>query len=373
MAAMMNPGTPTMVDRMAAAGWPVVTTAIVAAIAFAGPTLAGASALYPAIRIIPASEVMRDHTEAAADGSLSFIDPMGVRWPLAASTADPVIANPGDGSFHPVEEAPVLSLLETIPAVFLASLSIEIYILPYPRVGSLSSSADSRAIYLSPGTYSYTPEQIASLVSHELGHAVQRALLPDSDLSGWAAYAALRGIQDDTIFRADARHADRPHEIFAEDFRVLFGGDLAAGDGSVENHVVDPPNAVPGLAAFIYGLAGGKPAPNPPAPQAEVLATNWTVSPNPSRVGQPIVLRPPAATALGSGRDRVGTGPVTVFVYDAGGREVCRQEVSSLDGPIPVPSRDLSGPGLAAGAYWVRLVASAQPGRPVTVPLRRTR
>jgi hypothetical protein len=103
-----------------------------------------------------------------------------------------------------------------------------------------------------------------------------------------------------------------------------------------------------------------------------VLAANWTVSPNPSRVGQPVVLRPPVTT-LGSGRSPSGTVPLTVFVYDAGGREVSRQEVSSLDGPIPLPGRDLSGPGLAAGAYWVRLVSSAQPGRPVTVPLRRTR
>jgi hypothetical protein len=377
MVAMMNPGTRTKVDRMAAATLPVMVTAIVVAIAtasvFAGPALAGAPALYPAIHIISADEVLRDHTEAGADGSLYFIDQMGARWPLATSTTDPAIANPGDGSFHPVEEAPILSLLETIPSVFLAPLAIEIYILPYPRAGSLSSSADSRAIYLSPGTYPYAPEQIASLVSHELGHAVQRALLPDSDLPGWAAYAALRGIEDDTVFRADARHADRPHEIFAEDFRVLFGGELAAGDGSVENHVVDPPNTVRGLAAFIYGLTGGRPAPSPPAPQTEVLAANWTVSPNPSRVGQPVILRPPVVTNLGSGRDRVGTGSLTVFVYDASGREVGRQEVSALDGPIPVPSRDLPGPGLAAGAYWVRLVSSAQPGRPVTVPLRRTR
>jgi hypothetical protein len=374
---MRNPGTQTTVDRRAASAWSVVATAMGTAFAiasaFTGSALATSHPLYPAIHLVPASEVLRDHTETGADGSLFFIDPIGARWRLATSTADPVISNPGAGSFYPVDEAPILALLETIPDVFLAPLTIEIYILPYPRAGSLSSSADSRAIYLSPGTYPYTSEQIASLVSHELGHAVQRALLPDTDTQGWAAYAAMREIEDVAVFRPDARHADRPHEIFAEDFRVLFGGELAAGDGSVENHAVEPPNMVPGLKAFIYNLAGGNPPPGPQVSQTEVPAVNWTVCPNPSRVGQPIVLQPPVVTTLGSERSLSGTASLTMSVYDVAGREVSHEEVSSLDGPIPVPSRDLSGSGLAAGAYWVRLVSSAQPGRPVTVPLRVTR
>ena len=41
--------------------------------------------------------------------------------------------------------------------------------------------------------------------------------------------------RDDERFNDRARHAYRPQEIFAEDFRVLFGGAAAYFGGSIEN------------------------------------------------------------------------------------------------------------------------------------------
>ena len=213
------------------------------------PTLAG-------IQVIPADDVLRDHTESGPNGSLYFIDAVGARWELVISASDPRIANSGDGSFHAVDESDALSALGAISGDFLASLSCEIYLLPYPRAASLSSSFDGHAIYLSPGCFAYTPAQVAGLVSHELGHAVQHALLPDTDTAKWAEYECLRGIADSTLYRDDAAHANRPHEIFAEDFRVLCGGALAAGGGSVENPSIGSPVSQPRSEGILREPAG---------------------------------------------------------------------------------------------------------------------
>ena len=63
--------------------------------------------------------------------------------------------------------------------------------------------------------------------------------IPD-DADGWTRYRALRGIGGASVCNASAPHADRPHEIFAEDFRP-FGGDLANYSGTIENRGSHPP------------------------------------------------------------------------------------------------------------------------------------
>ena len=51
---------------------------------------------------------------------------------------------------------------------------------------------------------------------------------------------------------------NRPHEIFAEDFRALFGGPTANYSGTIENPGLVHPGAVPGLAAFFLNLTGAR-------------------------------------------------------------------------------------------------------------------
>jgi hypothetical protein len=351
-----------------------LTDAILAAATLLGlsaPVLAGTHPSLPGIRVISVVEVLRDHTETGPDGTLYFVNTLGVRWALVTSTSDPRIANAGDGSFHPIDEACVLSVLGTIPNAFLAPVSVEIFLLPYPRAASLSSSFDGDAIYLSPGCFPYAPAPMAGLVSHELGHAVHDALLPDTDTARWAEYEALRGIADSTVYRAGAAHANRPHEIFAEDFRVLFGGALAAGNGSVENLAVGSPVSRPEVRAFFESLVAASPSPAVPAQSAELVASSWTASPNPSRAGQSIVLQSPVGFAARN--DQASGDPVTVIVFDAGGREVNRLPAGSLIEPLSVPTRDAAGHELAAGAYWARVVPADGSSRAVTVSFRRTR
>src|SRR5262249_62035489 len=95
-------------------------------------------------------------------------------------------------------------------------------LLPSPRRTRLESAAVDGPVLLSPGVRPLSPQQQHAEFVDELGHVVQRAWMPDSNAGDWGAYRALRGITDASVYSATAIHADRPHEIFAEDFRALF-------------------------------------------------------------------------------------------------------------------------------------------------------
>jgi hypothetical protein len=368
---MKNPA-----SRIEANGWTQCARAAILGLAGLAGALAALPAPaeslppFPTIHVVPAAQVLSEYTETGADGALYFLDGSGARWKFILSPVDPEIANAGDGAFHPVEASEVLALLGEVPGQFLSPLSIDIFLLPYPRSGCLSSACDDRAVYLSPGVHPYTPEQAAHLAAHELGHAVQRAILPDSNLVGWTLYRSLRGLTDTTMYCGAAPHAQRPHEIFAEDFRVLFGGELAAGDGSVENADLDSPAGNEELKAFFYSLAAGTAAPVGPLAKASVPCGDWVAYPNPARVGETMLVRAPLA--VGAGNDAGPGGRVTLGLYDVSGREVLRVEAAGDLGPIPLPAHDQSGRALPAGSYWIRAGAPGA-GAPVVIPVRRVR
>jgi hypothetical protein len=206
-----------------------------------------------------------------------------------------VIANPGDGSFHPFEEAEIHAALATLRFP-LGRVRADVYVLPYPRRAGLESAAGPGLVLLAPGVRPLSREQQHAELVHELGHVVQRALLPDADQERWRAYRTLRGIEDATRFSAGAVHADRPHEIFAEDFRALFGGPLATYSGTIENSTIRPPAEVAGLEAFMLGLADAS------FPSALMAA------PNPARGPVRFV--------------RAGTTAAPLDIFDAQGRRV---------------------------------------------------
>jgi hypothetical protein len=107
-------------------------------------------------------------------------------------------------------------------------------------------------IFLSPGRIAYPEQHVHYTVTHELGHVVQHVLMPFSRSDLWSRYAELRGLG---AFDEDGGdHASRPAEIFAEDFRVLFGGEDARCGGNVENHGLVPPEQVEGLSGFMLSL-----------------------------------------------------------------------------------------------------------------------
>jgi hypothetical protein len=222
------------------------------------------------IVIHDAESTLRDFCRQDEDGVLWLTLPKGERFELVTSPSDPVISNPGDGAFHPYAASVVRDALRQVNFP-LSSIGVDIYLLPYPRRGGLDSAAGAGLILLAPGVRPLSDEHQHAEFVHELGHVVQYALFPDADMERWERYRALRGIQNELVYSASAPHADRPHEIFAEDFRALFGDVLANYSNSIENSNLTPPAAVSGLAGFMVELAGAS------------VALELAAAPNPGR------------------------------------------------------------------------------------------
>jgi hypothetical protein len=291
--------------------------------------------------------VLESHVAPHGAG-LDFIDRSGRHWELVMSTDDPIIAHKGSGSFHPADPSDVASALDAVAYPGLTALGIDVFLLPYPRRESLASSAGDGAIYLSPGVYPYAMEPLHALVVHELGHVVHQRLLPDWDTAGWAMYRELRGLTNASTYNSQAAHRNRPREIFAEDFRALFGGAAANYSGSIENTDLPHPSDVPGLEEFFLGLiqsAGAAASPPSAAPIA---------SPNPFV----------AATTLSLAGVPVVDGAV-VDIVDVSGRLVCRLDVpAGGDSKVGWNATDASGRRVPAGVYFA--VVPAAGGRLVT-------
>ena len=207
------------------------------------------------IVIHDAESTLRGFCQQNENGVLFLTLPGGERFELVTSPTDPVISNPGDGAFHPYTASVVRDALRQVNFP-LASIGVDIYLLPFPRRGGLDSAAGSGLILLAPGVRPLSDEHQHAEFVHELGHVVQYALFPDADTERWQRYRALRGIENESVYSASAPHANRPHEIFAEDFRALFGDALANYSNSIENSNLTPPAAVSGLAGFMTELAG---------------------------------------------------------------------------------------------------------------------
>lgn len=244
-----------------------------------------ARSLASGVRIHGPEEVLRDFCGREDDGTIWMKVPGGASWELVASTADPAIANPGDGAFHPFVEAEVREALAEIRYP-LESLDVDIYLLPFPRRGALDSGAGPGLILLSPGVVPIARAQQHAELAHELGHVVQYQWMPDGD-GRWSQYRSLRGLQNTSLFAATSVHANRPHEIFAEDFRALYGGSLATYSGSIENATLAPPAAVPGLDAFLRSLPAGTP-----------VATRLLAGANPARGPVTFALAEPSDAAI---------------------------------------------------------------------------
>jgi len=184
-----------------------------------------------------------------------FTDGEGRDWPLITDPNDPAITNPGTGRFWPAPAVWVEQAIAALPAEVTHCVAGRIAILPFPRRGLTRSSCDGRTIYLSPGVRPLTREQVHFYVFHEVGHLIQRQLLPDWDAAGWRRYRQLRGIEDLRRFHADAPHGDQPHEVLAEDFRCLFGSLEARAVAPLIPSSAPPLDARgPAVRAFLEGL-----------------------------------------------------------------------------------------------------------------------
>ena len=182
--------------------------------------------------------------------------PTGEVYRLITDISDPSIANKGDGRFYPFDYEMVLRALNDID-VDGRKLDIvaNVYILPYPVSGYLKSFVSENSIFLSPGTGEVDYRTVSFVVAHEFGHLFQHRYMPLSDSLMWERYMRLRGIKGlEPIYSNTFSHSDNPVEIFAEDFRVLFGSDQIESIIYIENVMLAPPQEVSGLREFFLGL-----------------------------------------------------------------------------------------------------------------------
>lgn len=288
-----------------------------------------------------ADETLRNWCSTDADGRVWLRLPSGGRMELVASIDDPAVTFKGDGSFHPFDEAEVRAALDAVRYP-LDGLHVEVFLLPLPRRSGFESVAAPGLILLSPGVLPVAREQQHSIVAHELGHVVQYASMPDEDTAHWNDYRALRGITDATVYNAAAPHANRPHEIFAEDFRALFGGALANYSGTIENASLPYPTSVPGLEAFMAGLTG---------------ASNRSVTLQ-------------VAPARGSVRFSGPSLRAPLDVYDVLGRRIVTLEpFASGDGSEwRWDGRDRDGRSVQRGVYFARVRGAAATARVTFTP-----
>jgi hypothetical protein len=258
------------------------------------------------------------------EGSSRYIEFPGTqRWALLE----------GESLYRPMPVGEVAEALGQI-SFPLQTLDGDIVILPVPRRDMVESTAEGTVVFLSPGRVDYPREHIHYTVTHEMGHVLHHVLMPDSREDLWKEYARLRGI-DWQRAREAQDHASRLHEIFAEDFRVLFGSDLARCGTGVENHDISPPGEVPGLREFFLSLLDqwqGK---------VRIYA-----SPNPFR-GQVLI----KGICVG---DDVHLDDVTIF--DTQGRVIHTIRASALGrGEIIWDAKNSSGLTVAPGVYFMAI------------------
>jgi hypothetical protein len=212
-----------------------------------------ASASVNAFALHDAAATLRDYCAVDVAGRTWLTLPGGRRFELITSTLDPDVANAGDGAFHPFDADQVRAALAEVRFP-MGALAAEVFVLPYPRRLQMESAAGPGLILLSPGVRPLSRAHQHAEFVHELGHVVQYALMPDGD-PRWNGYRRIRAIDDPAHYSGSSRHADRPHEIFAEDFRALFGGADANYSGTIENDELAVPSQVAGLESFMLDLA----------------------------------------------------------------------------------------------------------------------
>lgn len=122
----------------------------------------------------------------------------------------------------------------------------------YPTAQALSFKDDSVVVF---GTYyPLSQARIHQLAVHELGHQVDFKLMNQAD---WNKYLSLRNLTDSNLFNdSSSIYENRPQEIFAEDFRLLFGGEKAREIPHL-NRSLPAPDTVRGLREFFLGLSSG--------------------------------------------------------------------------------------------------------------------
>jgi flagellar hook capping protein FlgD len=290
-------------------------------------------------RVHGPAEILANRCERRG-GQLLFVPKRAIAYQFVTDIDDPAIANRGDGIFYSMPVEDVVAALRSVRLTEM-NLEIDVFVLPYPRREVMDSSARDDMIFLSPGVRPVSEHAVHFTVAHEVGHVFQYRWLPDSDLDGWDEYHRTRGTTDASLYRADGAHRNRPHEIFAEDFRFLFGGALATYSGSIENDALPLPNAVLGLEAFVRALTSRR---------APVALADITALPNP--------FNPATSIRVRFLSERAAASLARVSIYDTAGRNIRDlyegvPSAQTLD--LAWDGRRNAGSRAASGIYFARL------------------
>ena len=239
--------------------------------------------------------------------------------------------------YHPM---PLEVVVEAVRGVDypMGAIDVDILILPVARQELPNSSAEGRVIFLSPGRVPYPLDHVHYTVVHEMGHIVHHVLMPWARRDLWQAYADLRGLPPSAM-APECEHASRISEIFAEDFRVLFGGSRARCGGQIENHDLASPEDVKGLREFMLSLRDEW--------KGRVVVT---ASPNPFQSS--VVLR-----AFSLDEPVVFDG---LTIYDVRGRKLWEFAPSPGMDEIVWDGRDQQGRPVAPGVYMLSMSSGSR-------------
>ncbi|MBD3179676.1 MAG: T9SS type A sorting domain-containing protein [Candidatus Latescibacteria bacterium] len=298
-------------------------------------------------RIYTPDTIKEEMLRRTPGGNLILEVARGWEYELIEDPSDPAIAYSGDGNFHPHRSMYILEALEEVDVNGnILDIEIKVYLLPFPRRGIVNSTASGYRIFLCPAVLEPEGSTSKCIVTHELGHCVQRRYLPVSRISDWRVYLSMRGFPSrEEIDFGCSSHRDDPLEIFAEDFRYLFGGEDSLYPEGVENGSLRSPDEVAGLEDFFCSLVSGSPfSPVEGGPTLPVAVSNY---PNP--------FNPATTVRVNLSEETVSRNPrLNISVYDANGRlvnEIFDRRVGSRTITAGWNGRDRSGASVSSGVY----------------------
>ena len=210
------------------------------------------------------------NTPVFAAGNIQFISDQNSEKEIVIKTGDKLMldkkwysykfeVNPGRtlgaAKMQPVDAEEYEAALNEVSFPLEAVGQYKVYFLNYrlknySSAMALSFKDDSAVVF---GTYyPLSASRLHQLAAHELGHQVDFCLMSSSK---WREYKRLRGLENKKVYNDQSTvYENRPQEIFAEDFRLLFGGETARIIPHLNEELPDP-GTVSGLKELFLELA----------------------------------------------------------------------------------------------------------------------
>lgn len=263
---------------------------------------------------------------------LTYCRPEQDRLILYFKTCYPWTLDQTQDSVFPMDANQVMDAIQQIDYP-LDRVVADVLILPFLRMEIPKSSAEGSIILLSPGVSPYSDQHVHYTAVHEVGHIVQHQFMPETAKDLWKEYLGLRGIEYDACVVSPKMM----REMFAEDFRLLFGGELARLNGSSAIKVFDPPQEVPNLREFMLGLPD---------------RVGWGLiqaSPNPFR--DSVAFRFTCLNLQGA----------VLRIFNSQGRLITKAEIGSIeDGILSWDGSSNQGQQVSPGVYFVIIEGADQ-------------